>query len=353
MRISWKRGVALAVALVAGFMIYRLLVHGEPILPNMRVPIEPPSEIATWPWPGASIQMLRDGVTIAWARDAGNRTGVTLLTFDTNQNPRLKFEIYDADEDDDTPNDHQVAHGESRTIWWAFHHLQPRGRILAVWNGPFFNYASPFSHTAPTVRQGIVYHNVGSPRWGIGIKDGRFRLLHRPTAAQLTQFDWANGNVQALVVDGHSTRLLPPASTVPGKKSPESQPDDCGPFPFIDYVKTARTSLGWKDGVFAMLTVTQAPGDNENTSNWRRALGLHQTSGWDIRDLQNFWLAWKAEGACNLDGGLSTQVCYATASAPMLRNSNSAVAVDDPAALKGRSIGALLFPYVREDESAE
>lgn len=310
------------------------------------VPVETRSRLASWPWPSAAAEKMADGMTRTVQRDADG-TGVLLLQFDTLTEKGLHFELYDADEDDAAPDDDRVEPSDRLFVPVVYDHLKDRGRILAVVNGPFFkNSPLPIQHTAAVVRKGMVYANVGCYRWAFGVKETRqgpsFALVHLATRKQLRAFDWGSGNVQALVVDGRPTRIPLPTTSIPEPKSAPSQPGDCGPFPYIDYIKTARVSLGWRRGAFALLVVTQADGENEDTSNTLRLNGEHQRSGWDLVDLQQFWMAWGAEGACNFDGGLSTQAAYATPTGMQVQWSTGPAGIQPG----GRSTGALLFPYV-------
>src|SRR5687768_6535696 len=127
-------GIALALAVV-GFIGFRIL-RGHAAVPGVRVPIEPRSAMAGWPWTGVKTEVLSPGVTLHGARDSANGTRLSLLEFDTAANPKLCFELYDADEDDKKPLNNRVKDGESRSAWWAFEHLKSRGRMVAVWNGP-------------------------------------------------------------------------------------------------------------------------------------------------------------------------------------------------------------------------
>lgn len=314
------------------------------------VPVEQRSDLAEWPWRTAGVTNLGHGMTRYTAEDTRDGTTLTLLRFNTRAAPKLRFEIYDADEDDKTPNDDSVTDTSKLTAFQVFKHLQKRGEVLAVINGPFFRTEKSYGHTAPIVRSSQVYANVGNPRWTLGVKDRpdgqHFFLVHAASRRQLEGFSWGSGNVQALVVNGKPTRLLPPAKAIPEKKSPPSQPDDCGPYPDIDYLKVARTSLGWKKDEFALLIVTQAPFDNEGTAQTLRQNFKHQRSGWDIADLQQFWMAWGARGACNLDGGDATQLAYLAAEDGIKYRSASSSADHPDDSPPTRSTPVLLFPYV-------
>jgi hypothetical protein len=291
------------------------------------------------------VTSLGHGMTRYSVEDGRDQTTVTLLRFDLRA-ARLSFGIYDADEDDATPNDGHAS--ELRNALWVYNHIKDRGLVLAVVNGPLFR--DPGAHAGPLVRRGRIASDMATSRWTLAEKETdegpEFTLLHRPDRKQLARYDWAGGNVQALVVDGRPTRIPPPSETVPEPTSPPSRKEDCGPCPYADYLKTARTSIGWKKFQFALLIVSQGPFDDEKSSLTLRARGRHQRSGWDLVDLQRFWLAWGARGACNLDGGLSTQLAYLDVKGVRYRASNgNADAVDDKSG-PGHSAPVLLFPYV-------
>lgn len=324
------------------------------------VPIESRNSLATWPWPGAQSRTLHRGVTLTSCIDPRTDTHLYLFRFDPKVNPKLHFEIYDTDEDDATPNDGKVFASENRMAIWAWNHLKSRGQMIALFNGPFYSGGRDksgngnrefMSHTAAVVRHHQVYSNVGNPRWGLGVKDTargqRFFLVQRAARPQLKAFDWGSGNVQALVVSGKPTRLLPPSPRMPDHGSPESLPGDCGPYPGIDYLKTSRTSLGWRKDEFALLVVSLKPGEDEATSGVLRNQGRPQSSGWDIADLQKFWLAWRAQGACNLDGGNCTGACFTSAEGDqwLSNNAPAPVPIENPGRINQ---AVLLYPYVIE-----
>jgi hypothetical protein len=302
--------------------------------------------LATWPWPGASSQELAPGATLITGVDEKDGTRTRLFVCDTRANPRLRWEMYDRDEDDEHPRNNASEHQGKDGAALVWQHLQKRGELLAVFNGPFFDIDRPYRHTAAVVDHGKVYSFVGNPRWMLGVKGTSFALLHRADRKQMAAFEWGSGNVQALVVDGKPTALPSPDPHIPSQTSPESQPGDCGPFSWNDYLKTARTSLGWKDRQFAMLVVTHAWGDGEDNAAASRRAGQPQESGWDIADLQAFWLKYGAVGACNLDGGYATQVAYLTPEGPRYVSYCGAEPLEFAKIAPPQSIGVLLYPYL-------
>jgi len=348
--------VSLAV-LVVGWQLWglsRLYFPGATVsLPpedQVRVPVNVRSPLASWPWSAAVSQELAGGCTLLTVTDAHDGTQARLFTCDYRTNPKLRWELYDRDEDDAHPRNNASEFVGKDSVAKVWEHIQARGKLLAVFNGPFFVIESPYRHTAAIVNHGQVYAYVGNPRWALGVKGTDFQLIHRATRKQLAPFDWGSGNVQALIVEGKPTALPSPDPKLPNPNqvSPESQPGDCGPFAWNDYLKTARTSLGWKDGQFAMLTITHAREDGEdNAANLRRA-GKPQASGWDIADLQQFWQAWGAVGACNLDGGYATQVAWLTPDGPRYLPFCGGEPVEFGKIEPPQSMGVLLYPYLIE-----
>lgn len=294
------------------------------------VPVEGRSAEAHWPLPGAVVDELAPGFQLTRAG------AVYLFELLRAENPRLRFGIHDSDVDDtgEVPR-------AGRTTAWAWRRLEPGRRLLAVFNGPFFGLtASTLVPTAPTVEEGRVRHAGRNPRWTLGLRGGRPFLEHEADRSVLESCDFAAGNVQALIVEGRPLRIPEPGRLHPVRKSPPSGPDSCGPYPWIDHLKVARTSVGWKGERLAVLLVTQAWPEGEPTSFLLRHLRLPQRSGWDLADLQQFWSEWGAEGACSLDGGLSTQATWRSPGGLRHLSSNSVGASEWP---------VLLFPYVWEE----
>lgn len=313
------------------------------------VPVNTRSPLAVWPWPSATSQELTKGCTLLTARDKDG-TEARLFTCDYTVNPKLRWELYDRDEDDAHPRNNASEFVGKDSVAQVWDHIKDRGKLLAVYNGPFFVIESPYRHTAAIVNHGQVYAYVGNPRWALGVKGTDFQLIHRANRKQLAPFEWGSGNVQGLIVDGQPTALPSPDPKLPNPNqiSPESQPGDCGPFTWNDYLKTARTSLGWKDGQFAMLTITHSRLDGEDAAAGRRRAGLPQASGWDIADLQQFWQAWGARGACNLDGGYATQVAWLTPEGPRYLPFCGGDPVEFSKIEPPQSMGVLLYPYLIE-----
>ncbi|HEX8833536.1 MAG TPA: DUF5693 family protein, partial [Abditibacteriaceae bacterium] len=65
---------------------------------------------ATWPWPHATREELSTGVTHWFDKSARDGTTLDLLEFDFARDPRLRFGLYDRDEDDAKPFDNRVKY---------------------------------------------------------------------------------------------------------------------------------------------------------------------------------------------------------------------------------------------------
>jgi hypothetical protein len=327
-----------------------------------------PSPQAVWPWPGATRDEPHAGVTHWLDRSASDRTELDLLQFDFTANPRLRLELYDQDEDDPVPLDNGNDYWKMG-VGAAARHLNETGRgtVVAAWNGTFFGYdhrsGRPHGiarHVGPVVLRGKVRYNVGNHRWTFGVRHGShgptFAVFHLPDRAMLErEFAYAASGVQCLVREGQPLRLQPfPRPGEPPPPSPvPSTPEEAGHIPWVDHMKTSRTSLGWsRDGRRLWLLIASEP-DHETASKAALRAGEVGTGGWTLADLQRFWLARKAWGAVNLDGGGSTQMTYLRAgdmyelvpprqAAPQRRLSFPPTFAGAPQG------GALMYLYVRD-----
>jgi len=289
------------------------------------VRLDLPSPSATWPWPNAEKSELRAGVTRWYDRSPADGTTLELFQFDFAANPRLRFELYDQDEDDAVPFDN-LADYFPFGVGHAVRHLNAKGRgkVVAAWNGLFFAYdfksggpRGMARHIGPVVLRGKVHHNVGNHRWTFGVKHEKggpvFKALHlpdRPTMAK--EFDFAAVGAQCLVREGRPLRLqpYPGPENRPVPQPVPSTPDEAGHIPLVDHMRTSRTSMAWsREGRQLYLLVVNEP-DHELGS--KLAVKRHQeaSGGWMVSDLQRFWLAFGAWGAVNSDGGAVTQLAY-------------------------------------------
>lgn len=320
--------VSLRLASATGICL--LLATGATLLFSLQKPrgtplVDPPSPLATWPWPAAVQDQPHAGITHWLDRSSPDGTLLDLLEFDFAANPRLRLELYDQDEDDEVPFDNRVDYWP-RGVAEAVQHLDRAGRgpVLAAWNGLFFatkggawGEGGVGYPVAPVVLQGQVRHNVGNHRWTFGVKQAvegpEFKLLHLPDRATLSrEFTYAAAGAQAILREGQPLRVEP----IPGPDSPArpfpvpSTPQEAGYIPGVDHIKTCRTSMGWsRDHQQFYLLVVKEP-DRELASKIDQRFGKPMQGGWSLADLQRFWQARGVWSAVNLDGGNVTQLLY-------------------------------------------
>jgi hypothetical protein len=283
----------------------------------------PPPAWATWPWPKATITHPHSGVT-RW-HDASSPDGCTLelVEFDFGANPGLRLELYDQDMDDAKPYD-DMADYYAMGVGQATRHLNETrpGTVIAAWNGLFFGYDHKAGglrgmarHVGPVVLDGKARYNVGNPRWTFGIKHhsaGReYKVFLAPDKkTNEREFDYAAAGAQLLVRDRKPMRLQPfPQSDDPPLKQPvPCGPGEAGHIPYVDFMRTSRTSMGWsKDGKRFYLLMVREP-DNETESKLAVKHGAEERGGWALADLQRFWLKRGVWGAVNIDGGVVSQM---------------------------------------------
>lgn len=324
--------------------------------------------MAIWPWPKAERTVLRKGVTRWYDTSSPDGTTLDLLEFDFGANPRLRFELYDQDEDDAVPHDNLADYYE-RSVAQVVRDLNEKGRgpVIAAWNGPFFAYdrspgMGPYGkarHVGPVILKGVVRHNVGNPRWTFGVsRDGRFKVLHQPDRATLArEFYYGAAGLQCLIKDGKPLRLAPyPAPDAPLPRQPvPSTPSEAGHIPLVDHMRTSRTSLAWSaDSGKLWLLVVNEP-DHELGSKLAVKRGEANEGGWMLSDLQRFWIAFGAPNAVNSDGGAVTQLALREPDRryhllpPRLTSSNGRLRVDLESAVLPAG-GTLLTFLLREAE---
>ena len=238
-----------------------------PRSPVMLPPKPPvPSPLAAWPWPHAVQDTPHFGVT-HWL-DTSSPDGTVLDFFDFNlaQNPHLRFEIYDQDQDDAHPFD-DLADCWPHGVGWAVSHLNAahHGKIVAAWHGLFFNCdqvqgrsSDPKSlyvghHVTPVVLDGKVHCNVGAARWAFGVQYDHknrpaFKTLLLPNKAALEKsFTFAAGGAQCLVLNGRPLKLLSFASAQDPFEhhSTACAMDEAGYIPNVDWIQTSRATVAW------------------------------------------------------------------------------------------------------------
>jgi hypothetical protein len=273
--------------------------------------------MAVWPWPQAVVTHPHKGVARWSDASAQDGTVVELIRFDFRANPQLRFELYDQDEDDAVPFDNHADY-YPRGVGQIVKHLnEKRGEVVAAWNGPFFGYdrrpGPPQGlavHVSPVVLAGQARYNVGSVRWAFGVKGKEFTTIHQPDMKEMQgAFDYGAGGLQCLVRDGKPLQLqpFPTVGDKPLLQPVPSTPDDAGHIPYVDHMRTSRTSMGWsKDSRYLYLLVVDAPG-TETGSRLAVKYGGPVGAGWTLTDLQRFWLKLGVWGAVNNDGGSVTQ----------------------------------------------
>jgi Phosphodiester glycosidase len=193
------------------------------------------------------------------------------------------------------------------------------GKLIAAWNGLFFGYDHSKNppnglakHIGPVVIEGAPSYNVGRNRWTFGLsKSGRFETRFKPRFDSLTSFRYAADGAQCLIRDGVALRIEPtPMLPIePGTKPARIEPtfEDAGHIPIVDHIRTSRISMGWtRDSKKLYVLIVFEP-DTETESIRRLRQGLDLGSGWDLFDLQRFWLSMDVWGAVNIDGGNVTQ----------------------------------------------
>jgi hypothetical protein len=293
-----------------------------PVTTRVAAPILP-SPAATWPWPRTEVERPCKGVTHWVDRSPADGTVLDLFEFDFRKNPNLRLELYDQDEDDQSPYD-DVADYWPHSVAWATYHLNHigRGRVVAAWNGLFFAYDRTTGgahglarHVAPVVLRGRVYYHVGNHRWSFGVKykDGKpaFKTLHLPGRKDLTrEYAYAAVGAQCLVREGAPLRIQPVPTVAGGPvaRAVASTQWDAGHIAVVDHMKTSRTSMGWsRDSSRLYLLIVKEP-DTELESALALRRGQPAAGGWTLDDLQRFWMAKGVWGAVNIDGGGLTQL---------------------------------------------
>jgi hypothetical protein len=371
----------LAFALCLGMLIFIQRFHRS-INVQVGIPlgdadITEPAPLAAWPWQDIKKETLSKGVT-HWQASSVDGTTADLFEFDWRANPEMRIEIFDQDEDDDTPFDNKVKYW-NLGVGEATRQLNQngRGQVLAVWNGLFFGYltpevTSPSSvgfHVSPVVLKGKVHFNTANHRWAFGVKNTPegpvWKKAHLPSRAWLEEnLDWGGGSAQCIVNDGQPTALQPfpaPGAT-PLPQPVKSTPSDAGHIPIFDHMRTCRVSMAWTadNKRFYLLFIKEADGEkaSELALKYRRPL----EGGWTVPDVQRFCLKFQATAlkpedrltAMNSDAGDVAQMTYLRKDGDyMLIPPRSAKTVFDRKTfepdLEGAPVGgAIMYFYVRD-----
>lgn len=283
-----------------------------------------PSPEANWPWNGATTTTLAKGVTQT-SEVASDGTLLDVFDFDFGANPRLKWEIFDQDEDDAKPFDNHVLYWD-RNVARATKELDAKGRgqVLVAWNGAFFGYnnktgAADAFHVSPVVLRGKTYFNTVQHRWTFGVKQTPtgpiWKTFFKPDKVTMErEFDFAAGSVQCLIKDGKPL-LVEPFPKVGGQFKDQPVPStdkDAGHIPYFDHMRTCRASIAWsRDNKHLYFLSVKEP-DDEGASSVALSfavrgnpipMGTTLGGGWTVPDVQRFWQAKGVWGAVNSDAG--------------------------------------------------
>jgi hypothetical protein len=351
--------LSIAVLLILSFIIARHYLDALPVKAGIRP--DTPSQTARWPWPRARQDTPHPGVTHWVDKSSSDGTIVELFDFDFHTNPNLRLELYDQDQDDPKPYDDQ-AEFWSRAVGQVTRHLNNtgRGKVVAAWNGLFFQYSGNTArHVAPVVVDGVPRYNVGIIRYAVGVKysNGKpiFKLMRLPAFKDLAQYDFASEGASCLILDGQPLRLQP--FPKPGEDPfPPSKPPAEGESGFVrrvDHIRTSRTSMAWsKDNRHFYLLIVKEP-DSEAASLSALRHGLPLMGGWTVSDEQRFWKQFGAWCAVNLDGGDVTQLTAIRPDGkydlvPARWGSGGMRKVFSPNFAGAPSGGSMMFFYVRD-----
>jgi len=278
--------------------------------------------MAHWPWPHATLDSPHAGVTHYLDHSSPDGTVVELFDFDFGQHPALRLELYDQDEDDQTPFDDHVDFWPMG-VGQATRHLNAlgRGKVVAAWNGLFFQLSGigpgqHAGHVAPVVLGGRVRYNVGQVRWAFGVKyrAGKplFRVSYKPSKASLARdFDFAAEGASCLIHDGQPLRMqpFPRRGENPFPPSRCDSPEEAGFVQRVDHIRTSRTSMAWsRDNRHFYLLLVKDPGGEGDSLDAVQQRVRHLGGGWTVADEQRFWRQFGAWTAVNIDGGDVTQL---------------------------------------------
>lgn len=375
-KISWRRRAFWAGgALLLGGALWAAKSRWLGAVPLSDAPYSAPSALAAWPLPGARRETLRQGVTHTFAQGEDG-TVVDFFDFDFGANPRLRWEIFDQDEDDAKPFDNRVLYWE-RNVARATKQLNASGRgpVVAAWNGAFFGYDKASRgreafHVSPVVLRGQVFFNTAHHRWTFGVKNTPrgpvWKVFFKPDRATLQrEFDYAAGSVQCLVKDGQPLKVEP-FPPVGGNFKAQPVPSsalEAGHIPYFDHMRTCRASLGWsRDNKHLYLLTVKEP-DSEAASSLALSMsvrgstlpgGTSLAGGWSVPDVQKFWLSKGVWGAVNSDAGDVLQLVYRQPSGGYSfippRQSSGAMRLQCDAKWNGAITGggAMMYFLVRE-----
>ena len=330
-----------------------------------------------WPWKGAKTKTLAAGVTQT-SLVSSDGTMLDLFDFDFGANPRLRWEIFDQDEDDAKPLDNHVNYWERNVALMTkqLNGAKGRGPVLVAWNGAFFGYdrttkVEDAFHVSPVVLRGKVHFYTAQHRWTFGVKntpDGPvWKTFFKPDRATMErEFDYAAGSVQCLIKDGKPLKIepFPPVGGTFKAQPVPSSDQEAGHIPYFDHMKTCRASIGWsRDNKHLYFLAVKEPDDEGASSVALSAAvrgepipaGTSLAGGWSVADVGKFWQSKGVWGAINSDaGGVMQWIARQPLNAgwemvPPRQETNLKrvqVAPDWNGAVKGG--GAIMYFFVRE-----
>ncbi|BCM94265.1 hypothetical protein IAD21_06168 [Abditibacteriota bacterium] len=222
----------------------------------------------------------------------------------------VDFGIYDADSDDVNPNDNRNATWLAQAMPRVWSKITALGsdEPLCVVNGGFFGASAPLvgEHEAPIRSGGRSIYDVNAlesdwPTQNATLVWKREKGVTRPQILQdvafteLQQFEGALGGVRVLMQDGKREVLEPGMGGTT--------------------LKCCRTSVAWntRTGKFWVLSMRDPDGEASSVSDnqWEKKTGQRvQVGGWDVGQVQDFWVRKGATDAVLFDGGESGQIAY-------------------------------------------
>jgi hypothetical protein len=323
--------------------------------PKQDVAWESPAADRTWPWQGVVVDRPRPGVT-HWRKTATDGTGLELIRFDFSANPRLRFEMYDQDQDAPQPWTNRVRFF-GLGVTQATAHLDAigRGQVIAATNGMFFHSTGDgpegyASHVSPVVVDGEPHLAGGeNVRWTFGVKyiDGKphFDAYHTPDRATLAaKFDFAAGGAQVLIWDG--VVAASPAEHMSYESAFES-------------MRTSRVAWGWsRDSRLLYLLFVKEP-DSEIVSKIAAKRHIYLGGGWMLSDERSFFQSLGVWRAFNSDAGDVAQMLLLRGDGKYdlvppktnlakMRQTIPADSSGGPNAASTPRHGSLMYWYVRE-----
>jgi len=262
-----------------------------------------PSADATWPWSGASTDQPIAGVT-HWHKTTSDGTSLDFVRFDFVANPKLRFEMYDQDQDGPMPWSNKVKFYDLGVAQAAAHlDSTGRGKVIAATNGVFFDCtkftsSGIASHVAPVVVDGSTHAFGRSQRWTFGVKyvagKPHFDAIHAPAPSVLaSRFDFAAGGAQVLIWDG--VQAASPA-------------EQTGTDSSFEKMRTSRVAWGWsQDDRYLYLLFVKEP-DEEMVSKIAAEHHMSQGGGWMLADERTCLAKLGVWRAFNSDAGDTGQM---------------------------------------------